>query len=262
MRILRPPSIPLTFQSSNLLTLLVSHSMLTIVPTPLGNLEDITLRSLAALRDADIVLCEDTRRTIKLMSHFGISKKLVRYNEHDERSVNEAFAFLRLGKKVALVSDGGTPCISDPGRKLVALARAGGLAVETLPGPSAVITAAAGSGLPADSFVFLGFLPRSRGRIVKSLTKAFELEKTVILYESPFRIRKFMALVVEVFGPGTETVIARELTKVYEEWISGTALETLHKLEAVKEVKGEIVVLLRPPAAREEAPESGEGPEF
>ncbi|MBU2574996.1 MAG: 16S rRNA (cytidine(1402)-2'-O)-methyltransferase [Elusimicrobia bacterium] len=221
--------------------------MLTIVPTPLGNLEDITLRSLAALREADLILCEDTRRTIKLLSHYAISKKLIRYNEHSERSLSEAAALLSLGKKIALVSDGGMPCISDPGRKLVALARASGLAVETLPGPSAVITAAAGSGLPADSFVFLGFLPRSRGKIVKALKGAFTLKKTVILYESPFRIKKFMELVVSEFGPGTETVIARELTKVYEEWLKGTALETLKKLEAVKEVKGEITVLLRPP---------------
>lgn len=222
--------------------------MLTIVPTPLGNLEDITARSLAALRGADVILCEDTRRTIKLLSHYSISKKLVRYNEHSARSLDEAAGYLRLGKMVALVSDGGTPCISDPGRKLVALARAEGLRVETLPGPSAVVTAAAGSGLPADSFVFLGFLPRSRGKVARALRAAFALEKTVILYESPFRIKKFLELVASEFGPGTETVVVRELTKLHEEWLKGTAQETLKKLEAVKEVRGEITVLLRPPA--------------
>ena len=122
--------------------------------------------------------------------------------------MSDAFNLLSLGKKIALVSDGGTPCISDPGRKLVALARASGLPVETLPGPSAVTTADAGSGLPADSFIFLGFLPRSKGKIVRSLRKAFELEKAVILYESPFRIKKFLELVISEFGPGTETVVA------------------------------------------------------
>ncbi|OGS57079.1 MAG: 16S rRNA (cytidine(1402)-2'-O)-methyltransferase [Elusimicrobia bacterium RIFOXYB2_FULL_62_6] len=226
--------------------------MLTIVPTPLGNLDDMTARALAALRDADLVLCEDTRRTIKLMSHYGISKKLIRYNEHSERSLGEAAGFLRLGKKVALVSDGGTPCISDPGRRLVALARAEGLPVDTLPGPSAVITAAAGSGFPADSFVFLGFLPRSRGKVVKALKAAFTLEKTVILYESPYRIKKFLELVSAEFGPGTATVVVRELTKMHEEWLKGTAQEVLRKLEAAKEVRGEITVLLRPPEAQEE----------
>lgn len=235
--------------------------MLIIVPTPLGNLEDITARCLTALREADIILCEDTRRTIKLLSHFGISRKLVRYNEHSERSLAEAAGCLRLGKKVALVSDGGTPCISDPGRKLVALARAEGLGVETLPGPSAVVAAAAGSGLPADSFVFLGFLPRSRGKVVKALKAAFTLERTVILYESPYRIKKFLELVIAEFGPGTVTVVVRELTKLHEEWIQGTAQGTLEKLAAVKEVKGEITVLLRPPAAAEEPAAPGEGPD-
>ena len=225
--------------------------MLTIVPTPLGNLEDITVRALKALRAADLVLCEDTRRTAKLMARYAIAKKLVRYNEHDERSLAAAAGFLRQNKNVALVSDGGMPCISDPGRRLVALARAEGLPVTALPGPSAVVTAAAGSGFPADSFVFLGFLPRPRGKIVKALKKAFELEKTVILYESPFRIKKFVELVCEEFGRDTEMVVARELTKVYEEWLKGTAAEIKDKLAGLKEVKGEIAVLLRLPSFKE-----------
>ena len=225
--------------------------MLVIVPTPLGNLEDITVRSLKALRSADLVLCEDTRRTAKLMARYAIVKKLVRYNEHDARSLAEAAGFLRQGKNVALVSDGGMPCISDPGRHLVKLARAEGLPVTALPGPSAVVTAAAGSGFPADSFIFLGFLPRPRGKIVKALKKAFEFEKTIILYESPFRIKKLIDLVCEEFGHDTEVVMARELTKVYEEWVKGTATELRCKLARVKEVKGEIVVLLRLPSFKE-----------
>lgn len=236
--------------------------MLTIVPTPLGNLEDITVRALKALRACDIVLCEDTRRTVKLLNRYAISRKLIRYNERDAQSVAEAAGLLRAGKSVVLVSDGGMPCISDPGRRLVALARAEGLPVAVLPGPSAVVTAAAGSGFPADSFVFLGFLPRSRGKIVKALKKAFELEKTVILYESPFRIKKLTGLICGEFGCDTRMVLARELTKVYEEWITGTAAEVGERLAAVKAVKGEIAVLLRPASFKEDedGPRDGEKP--
>lgn len=229
--------------------------MLYIVPTPIGNLKDITLRALEALKEVDAVFCEDTRRTLQLLNHYGITKKLFRYHEHDERSVAGAMAWLRGGKSAALVTDGGSPCISDPGRKLVELARRTGIKVTALPGPSAVITAAAGSGLPCDSFVFLGFLPRSRGKIVKALKAAFELKKTVILFESPYRLKKFLALLKEEFGAGLTAVIAREISKVYEEWAGGTIDEALAKVDAAGEVKGEIVMLLRPPDAAEEAPE-------
>lgn len=235
--------------------------MLFIVPTPIGNLKDITLRALEALKEADAVFCEDTRRTLNLLNHFGISKKLFRYNEHDERSVAGAMAWLRGGKSAALVTDGGSPCISDPGRKLVALARSTGIKVTALPGPSAVITAAAGSGLPCDSFVFLGFLPRSRGKIVKALKAAFELKKTVILFESPYRLKKFLAMAREEFGPGLTALVAREISKIYEEWTGGLIDETIAKIEAAGEVKGEIVLLLRPPeAAEEEADDEPGGP--
>jgi len=227
--------------------------MLTIVPTPLGNLEDVTVRALRVLRGCDLVLCEDTRRTVKLLNRYSISKKLARYNERDERSVSEAAALLRAGKNLALVSDGGMPCISDPGWRLVALARAEGLPVSVLPGPSAVVTAAAGSGLPADSFVFLGFLPRARGRILKALRPALELGRTVILYESPFRINKFADLVCAEFGRDTRMALARELTKVYEEWLTGTAGEVRDRLAASGPVKGELVVLLRSASARDDS---------
>jgi 16S rRNA (cytidine1402-2'-O)-methyltransferase len=221
--------------------------VLLIIPTPIGNLKDITLRALEALKEVDAVFCEDTRRTSQLLNHFGIQKKLFRYNEHDERSVADAMAFLRGGKSAALVTDGGSPCISDPGRRLVALARQTGIKVSALPGPSAVIAAAAGSGLPSDSFIFLGFLPRSRGKIVKALTAAFTLNKTVILFESPHRLKKFLALAREEFGPGLTVIIAREISKIYEEWTGGLIDETIAKVEAAGEVKGEIVLLLRPP---------------
>lgn len=221
--------------------------MLLIIPTPIGNLKDITLRALEALKEVDAVFCEDTRRTAQLLNHFGIQKKLFRYNEHDERSVADAMAFLRGGKSAALVTDGGSPCISDPGRRLVALARQTGIKVSALPGPSAVIAAAAGSGLPSDSFIFLGFLPRSRGKIVKALAASFTLNKTVILFESPHRLKKFLALAREEFGPGLTVIVAREISKIYEEWTGGLIDETIAKVEAAGEVKGEIVLLLRPP---------------
>ncbi|MBI4351959.1 MAG: 16S rRNA (cytidine(1402)-2'-O)-methyltransferase [Elusimicrobia bacterium] len=234
--------------------------MLFIVPTPIGNLKDITLRALEALKEADAVFCEDTRRTSRLLNHFGIQKKLFRYNEHDERSVAAAMAWLRGGKSAALVTDGGSPCVSDPGRKLVALARRTGLKVTALPGPSAVTAAAAGSGLPADSFVFLGFLPRSRARIVKALLAAFALNKTVILFESPHRLKKFLALAREQFGPGLTAVVAREISKLYEEWTAGPIDETIAKIEAAGDVKGEVVVLLRPPEKAGEEEDEEENP--
>jgi 16S rRNA (cytidine1402-2'-O)-methyltransferase len=230
--------------------------VLSIVPTPIGNLKDITLRALETLKDADAVFCEDTRRTLNLLNHFGLQKKLFRYNEHDERSVAGAMAWLRSGKSAALVTDGGSPCISDPGRKLVALARQTGIKVTVLPGPSAVIAAAAGSGLPSDSFIFLGFLPRSRGKIVKALTAAFTLNKTVILFESPFRLKKFLAMAKEEFGPGLTAIVAREISKIYEEWTGGLIDETIARIDAAGEVKGEIVLLLRPPDAKEEEAEA------
>jgi len=236
--------------------------VLFIVPTPIGNLKDITLRALEALKEVDAVFCEDTRRTVNLLNHFGLQKKLFRYHEHDERSVASAMAWLRSGKSAALVTDGGSPCISDPGRKLVALARSTGIKVTALPGPSAVIAAAAGSGLPCDSFVFLGFLPRSRGKIVKALKAAFELKKTVILFESPYRLKKFLALAKEEFGPGLTAIVAREISKIYEEWTGGLIDETIAKVEAAGEVKGEVVLLLRAPEAAEEedtpGPDDGE----
>jgi 16S rRNA (cytidine1402-2'-O)-methyltransferase len=222
--------------------------VLYIVPTPIGNLKDITLRALEALKEVEAVFCEDTRRTLNLLNHFGLQKKLLRYNEHDERSVAAAMAWLRSGHSAALVTDGGSPCISDPGKKLVALARQTGLKVTALPGPSAVIAAAAGSGLPCDSFVFLGFLPRSRGKIVTALAAALGLGKTVILFESPHRLKKFLALVRAEFGPETTAVVAREISKIYEEWAGALIDETIAKFEAAGEVKGECVVLLRAPA--------------
>ncbi|MDQ7773009.1 MAG: 16S rRNA (cytidine(1402)-2'-O)-methyltransferase [Elusimicrobiales bacterium] len=227
--------------------------MLYLVPTPIGNLKDITLRALEVLKEADAVLCEDTRRTLNLLNHFGIKKKLIRYNERDPRSLEQAVSLAASDAKAALVTDGGTPCVSDPGWKLAAAVAARGGRVESLPGPSAVACAAAGSGFPVDSFVFLGFLPRQRGKTVKALRQALALGRPVIVYESPFRIKKLMALVAQEF-PRTEAALARELSKVYEEWLRGTPAEVLAALEKKGQVKGEIVLVLRPEGRGKEAP--------
>jgi 16S rRNA (cytidine1402-2'-O)-methyltransferase len=224
---------------------------LKVVPTPLGNLQDITARALTALKEADVILCEDTRRTRQLASHFGITAPLVRYNEFDDRSVGHALAQVREGKKVALVSDGGTPALSDPGRKLVAAARKEGLAVESLPGPFAGAAAVAGSGLPGDQFVFLGFLPRSPGKQRRALEEAGKLEKTIVVYESPYRVVKLLQLVEQVFGPDSQAVVARELSKLHEEWISGTVKEVREKLAAKPSILGEFVIVLNPAAKPE-----------
>lgn len=218
--------------------------MLTIVPTPIGNLEDITLRALNFLKDSDFIACEDTRRTLKLLARHGIKKKLLRYNEFDEKNVLKIFSLVRGGKKVCLVSDGGSPCVSDPGRKIVKLCRDLGLPVTVLPGPTAFAAAAAGSGMPADSLVFLGFLPKSKTKTARLLEKAFEIETTVVAYESPRRLAKTLWFLSERFGGNLETAVAREISKVFEEWLFGSVREVFERLKG-KTVKGEIVLLLR-----------------
>lgn len=223
-----------------------------VVPTPLGNLEDMTPRALRALKECSAVYCEDTRRTRALMSHFGLSTPLLRYDEHDERSVREVVEKLRSGKDLALVSDGGLPGVSDPGRRAVYEARRLGLAVTALPGGSAVTTALAGSGLPADSFVFLGFLPRSAGRQKKALEAAAALEKTIVVYESPFRVVDLLETAEQALGAGAQCCIARELSKLHEEWLWGTLSEVRGRLAVRAEQLGEFVVMLHPKSFSQE----------
>lgn len=220
--------------------------MLYIVPTPLGNLEDITLRALRVLKECDLVLCEDTRRSRQLLTHYGIHVATERYRDRDERLTKRLLDLLAQGKNLALVSDSGTPLISDPGYSLVSEARRAGLPVTSLPGASAVAAAAAGSGLPCDSFIFLGFLPRSGGKQKRLLSEAAALGDTVILYESPFRVAELMETVREALGDGCRVVLCRELSKVHEEWLSGTPSEVLAALQARKEILGEFVVLIHP----------------
>ena len=220
--------------------------MLYIVPTPLGNLEDMPPRALRALKESQAVYCEDTRRTRQLMSHFGLTTPLRRYDEHDERSQREMLEQLQQGKDLSLVSDGGLPCISDPGWRIVALARRNQIKVSPIPGGSAVTTALAGSGLPGDSFIFLGFLPRSAGKQKKLIAKAAELEKTIVVYESPFRVVELLAVIQETLGPDAQCCVVRELSKMHEEWVKGTTKSVHDDFAARKEILGEFVVMAHP----------------
>ena len=223
--------------------------MLAIVPTPLGNLEDMPPRALRALREATAVYCEDTRRTRNLMTHFGLATPVLRYNERDERDERRLLERLRAGENLALVSDGGLPCISDPGRRLVALARRHGIAVTVLPGPSAAVAAVAGSGLPGDSFVFLGFLPRAPGKQRRILQETAPLGRTMVVYESPFRVKDLLELAEGVIGPRAQACVVRELSKLHEEWLRGTLAEVRAQLAARSELLGEFVVVLHPQEA-------------
>ena len=214
-----------------------------IVPTPLGNLGDITLRAVEALKQADLVACEDTRRTLRLMNHLGLSKPLISYHAHsDTRRQNEVLRALESGKRVALVSDAGTPGLSDPGTPLVQAAIAAKISVVTLPGPCAAIAALVGSGLPTDRFFFIGFLPRRPARAKRVLAEAAATGATVVIYESPYRAAETAGWIEETAGPDAPLVIARELTKIHEEFLRGSAREIAARLKAEPPI-GEVVIL-------------------
>jgi 16S rRNA (cytidine1402-2'-O)-methyltransferase len=218
---------------------------LVVCPTPIGNLEDITLRVLSALREADVVACEDTRRTRVLLDRYGVKAKLVSYHEHNERSrSSELVERMRNGAVVALVSDAGMPLVSDPGYLLVRGCVAAGLPVEVLPGPSAAITALVASGLPADEWHFHGFLPRKKGELREVLSHG---EGTLVAFESPRRLPATLALAAEL-DPTREVAVCRELTKAHEEIVRGTAAELAERY-ADDPPKGEIVLVLAPPAS-------------
>jgi 16S rRNA (cytidine1402-2'-O)-methyltransferase len=214
-----------------------------LVATPIGNLEDITLRALRTLKECDLVAAEDTRRTGQLLKHFGISKPLLSYFQFNEaRRSEEILARLRRGEKVALVTDAGSPGISDPGERVVKAAVAAGLRVEAVPGPTALVTALTASGLPADGFHFIGFLPHKSGQRRARLEQLKQLEGTLVIYESPYRVEKLLQELVDIF-PGRRTVIARELTKKFEEFLRGTPAELL-AIAQKRSLKGEFVVLV------------------
>jgi 16S rRNA (cytidine1402-2'-O)-methyltransferase len=217
--------------------------MLSIVPTPIGNLSDITLRALEALKQADIIVCEDTRRTQKLLQHYEIVKPLLSYHDHSSAGKTaELISLLKEGKNLTLVSDGGMPLVSDPGFQVVHAALAEGLSLEVLPGPSAVTTALVLSGLPTDSFSFFGFLSNKGARRRHELQALTEREETLIFFESPFRVVKALQDMLEVFGD-REAAVARELTKKFEEVLRGS-LSGLIQDMTQKPRKGEMVILV------------------
>ena len=216
---------------------------LVICPTPIGNLEDVTLRVLSALREADVVACEDTRRTRVLLDRYGVKARLVSYHEHNEKArASELVRRMREGAVVALVSDAGMPLISDPGFLLVRACVAAGLPVEVLPGPSAAITALVASGLPADEWHFHGFLPR---KVVS------QGGGTLVAFESPRRVPATLALLAEL-DPQREVAVCRELTKAHEEIVRGSAAELAGRYAGAPP-KGEVVLVLGPPSTPSEA---------
>ncbi|MBM3221948.1 MAG: 16S rRNA (cytidine(1402)-2'-O)-methyltransferase [Candidatus Rokubacteria bacterium] len=216
-----------------------------VVATPIGNLEDVTARALRVLREVDVVACEDTRRTRALLTHFDIHTPTVSYYEHNKLTRGpQLLRQLADGKAIALVSDAGTPGISDPGILLVREARAAGVRVVPVPGPSAVAAALSAAGVPADRFVFDGFLPVKPGRRVNRLKALRELDTTIVVYESPHRVVASMAAIAEVFGEAP-VVVARELTKQFEEIVTATAAEHLARLKA-GEPRGEFTIVIGP----------------
>lgn len=223
--------------------------MLYLAPTPIGNLEDASPRVLRALRESAAVYCEDTRRTRKLMSHFGIHTPLLRYKDRDPRGLEAVLERLRRAETLTLVSDAGMPVLSDPGLDLVAAARAEGLPVTPLPGPCALSCAVAASGLPGDSFVFLGFLPRSPGKLRRALREAAALGRTMVVYEAPYRIRKLLAFAEEELGPRAQAAVCRELSKLHEEWRTGPLEAVRRAVESGPEPRGEYVALFYPERA-------------
>lgn len=217
--------------------------MLYIVPTPVGNLEDMTLRAVNVLRDVDFILSEDTRTSSVLLRHFDIHTPLVSYHMHNEHNkVAKVIAQLKEGKNIALISDAGTPGISDPGFLLSRECRREGLEVQCLPGATAFIPALVSSGLPTDKFVFEGFLPLKKGRATR-LQFLAEDPRTVVIYESPKRLERTLRQLAEVFGPEREAAVCREISKLHETIHKGT-LGQLSEFFSANQAKGEIVIIV------------------
>jgi 16S rRNA (cytidine1402-2'-O)-methyltransferase len=216
-----------------------------VVATPIGNLEDITLRAVRVLKGVDLIACEDTRQTQKLLQHYGITTRTVSYHEHNERErAQELAAELAKGARIALVTDAGMPAISDPGFRLIQAAIERGVPVIPIPGASAFLSALAASGLPTDAFEFRGFLAAKHGERRTELEKMQNAASTQVLYEAPHRLVEALTDIVEVLGPDRPVVVARELTKIHEEFLRGTASEVLAQLQERESVKGEITLLI------------------
>jgi 16S rRNA (cytidine1402-2'-O)-methyltransferase len=216
-----------------------------LVGTPIGNLEDITLRAVRVLKEVDVIACEDTRQTQKLLNHYAITTRTTSYHEHNEMTRSaELVKEMQEGASVALVTDAGMPGISDPGYRLIALAIRHQLPVVPIPGASAFLAALVASGLPTDSFRFSGFLPAKRGERRAALEAVKSSPRTQVLYEAPHRVVEALEDVVEVLGAARHVVVAREVTKVHEEFLRGRAGEVLENLRSRETVKGEITLLI------------------
>jgi 16S rRNA (cytidine1402-2'-O)-methyltransferase len=227
-----------------------------LVATPIGNLEDITPRAIRVLKLADLIACEDTRQTQKLLNHYEFQKPTVSYHEHNEASrAAELIERLTQGARIAMVSDAGTPGVSDPGFRLVSLAIERGIPVVPIPGPAAFVSALVASGLPLEPFSFRGFLPPKSGARRRMLEIIRSSQATEIFYDAPHRITETLGDAVAVLGANRRVVVARELTKLHEEFLRGTAAGVLEIVKSRREVKGEIVLLIGPASGSEaEAP--------
>ena len=216
-----------------------------LVATPIGNLEDITLRALRVLKEADLIACEDTRHTQKLLNHYGVTTRTTSYHEHNEMTrAPELVVELEQGARIALVTDAGMPGISDPGYRLIALAIRHRVAVVPVPGAAAFLAALVASGLPTDSFRFSGFLPAKRGQRRQALESVKDSPRTQVFYETPHRVKEALDDIVEVLGRERHIVLAREVTKLHEEFLRGRAEDVLQTLQSRDEIKGEITLLI------------------
>jgi 16S rRNA (cytidine1402-2'-O)-methyltransferase len=230
--------------------------VLYLVATPIGNLEDISYRAVRVLGECELIACEDTRQTRKLLEHFGIQKPVASYHEHNElERAPELVARMLAGDSVALVSDAGTPLVSDPGYRLVRAAVENQVPVVPIPGASAALAALAGSGLPTDAFHFGGFLPHKPGQRAKMLEALGKEQATLIFYEAPHRILESLEAIEDALGP-RDVVVARELTKIHEEFLRGTAAEIRQRLASRDSIKGEFTVLI----GKATAPQADERP--
>lgn len=220
-----------------------------IVGTPIGNLEDITLRAVRVLNEVDLIACEDTRQTRKLLDHHGISKPAISYHEHNEQArASELLKRLEAGASIALVSDAGMPGVSDPGYRVIKLAVQRGISVIPVPGPTAFLAALAGSGLASDAFEFRGFLPAKAGQRREALSEIRDSGHTQVFYEAPHRLLETLADIVEILGSERPVVVARELTKIHEEFIRGSAREVQRAFQQRPGgIKGEITLLVGKP---------------
>jgi 16S rRNA (cytidine1402-2'-O)-methyltransferase len=225
-----------------------------LVATPIGNLEDITLRALRVLKGVDLIACEDTRQTQKLLNHYGIATRTISYHQHNEMTkAAELVVDLEGGSRIALVTDAGMPGISDPGFRLIALAIRHKVPVVPIPGASAFLAALVASGLPTDSFRFSGFLPAKRGERRTLLESIVTSPRTQVFYEAPHRVVETLQDIVEVLGPDRHVVLAREVTKIHEEFLRGRAADVLETLKSRGDVKGEITLLIAKPEDTEQS---------